>query len=147
MKQFFFYSISVLILDQATKLAVLHHLSVGQTFPLLPGVIHLTYIKNPGAAFGILPQQRLFFILVALVIIGLIIFYARHATHNCLLRIALALQLAGATGNLIDRLLHAGVIDFIDLQIWPVFNVADAAIVLGVGLLILDLLRGRNVKA
>lgn len=140
MKRFFLSGAAVLVIDQTTKLVVKELMEVGQTIPVLPGIVQLTFIINPGASFGILPHQRPIIIAVTLVVVVLLVLYARRVLDNRLLQLALAMQLGGALGNLIDRLVHKGVIDFIDLMFWPVFNVADTAIVAGVGLLLLDML-------
>lgn len=132
----------VLLLDQGIKYLVQTQMAVGQSIPVWPQVFHLTYVENPGAAFGLLANQTTFFIVITcLVIIGIIVFYHRLAHSSRWLRLGLALQLGGAVGNLIDRLRFGFVIDFFDFRIWPVFNIADMAIVTGVALLCLELLR------
>jgi signal peptidase II len=118
---------------------------------------HFRYVENPGAAWGLfgnLPDsvRRPFFHLVSLVALGFILsMYVRLTPEQRGLRWALALVTGGALGNFVDRLLRGYVIDFIDWHWrnqpglrWPTFNVADAAICVGVGLLLLDSLRGRQ---
>ncbi|MTI95011.1 MAG: signal peptidase II [Firmicutes bacterium] len=149
MKKFFSLALLVIVIDQVSKYLVTASLNVGQTVPIIPDIFHITYIRNPGAAFGILPNQRLFFILVTLAVITVLIVYARQMKHHALLQIAFGLQLGGAAGNLIDRLFHGPVVDFLDFRFWPVFNIADSAIVIGVGLFALDLFvdwRGERSK-
>src|SRR5690554_135295 len=120
---------------------VLTLMELRQTVPILQDIFHFTYRRNAGAAFGILAGQRLFFILVALAVIVIILLYARQVKENALLQIAFALQLGGALGNLYDRLIYGEVVDFLDFKIWPfVFNIADAALVVGVALFALDVL-------
>ncbi|MDK2925203.1 MAG: signal peptidase [Bacillota bacterium] len=133
----------VLLLDQITKLAVRRYLLPGESLPVLPGIFHLSYVQNPGAAFGILKYQTGFFIAITALVVAAIIFYAPRVDPG-LLRVALALELGGALGNLIDRLRFGYVVDFLDFRIWPVFNVADMAIVIGVGLLFVHFLRAEG---
>jgi signal peptidase II len=130
----------VLLLDQITKLAVRRCLLPGESFPIIRGIFHLSYVQNPGAAFGILKYQTGLFIGITALVVAAIIFYAPRVDQG-LLSLALSLELGGALGNLIDRLRFGYVVDFLDFRIWPVFNVADMAIVIGVGLIFLYLLR------
>lgn len=134
----------VLALDILTKWLVQTRMALGESIPLIPGVFHLTYVLNPGAAFGILQDRRLFFIAVALLTVGAIVFFATRMQprdRRGFLPLALGLLLGGAMGNLIDRIRFGQVIDFFDFRVWPVFNVADSAITVGVGLLIFYLYR------
>ncbi len=139
MRKTYLVAMAVVLLDQASKLIVDNWMTLGQSVPLISGVLHITYIKNPGAAFGILPGQQWFLIVVSFLVIAAMLFYAHRTSRDFLVQLALALMVGGASGNLVDRLLHGGVRDFIDFQVWPVFNVADSALVVGVGLLLLDL--------
>jgi len=140
-KRFYIFCLVVVLLDRASKFMVLTLMELGQTVPILQDIFHFTYVRNAGAAFGILAGQRLFFILVALAVIVIILLYARQVKENALLQIAFALQLGGALGNLYDRLIYGEVVDFLDFKIWPfVFNIADAALVVGVALFALDVL-------
>jgi len=114
----------------------------GQTISIIPDLFHLTYVLNPGAAFGIFAGKTTFFIMVTLVVVGLVLyFYKQIPKEKWLLKLGLALQVGGALGNLIDRVRTGMVIDFFDFRVWPVFNMADIAIVLGVGILIIEILR------
>lgn len=124
----------VFSLDRVTKILVRTHVPSGTSIQVIPGLLRITSIHNAGAAFGLLQHQTLFFIAVTIIVIGLIITYGRRAARGQpLLAVALGLQLGGALGNLYDRLLHGTVIDFINFyRVWPfIFNVADAAIVVG----------------
>jgi signal peptidase II len=125
----------VLVLDQVTKALAVAYLRPGASLPLT-GWLQLTYVENRGAAFGLLQDQTALFILVGLIVVGGLIASYRHLpTVSPLLNLGLGLQLGGALGNLIDRVRQGYVVDFVDLSWWPVFNVADAAIVVGVGVL------------
>ncbi|QIA26864.1 signal peptidase II [Thermaerobacter sp. PB12/4term] len=140
----------VLAADQATKAWVLARIAPWGTVPVLPGVVQWTYVQNRGAAFGLLQNQTLFFIVVAVVVIAAILYWLPRLPGRAgSARLALGLQLGGAVGNLIDRLRWGYVVDFVDLEFWPlhrwpVFNVADAAIVTGTALLVLWLLADRD---
>lgn len=133
----------VLLLDQVTKLLVKSWLPEGASVPLFPGILYLTHVRNYGAAFGVLNNRTGLFIWVTVVAMVVIIFaYRRLSVGNrSALRWALAMQFGGALGNLLDRLRAGYVTDFLDLRVWPVFNLADVAIVAGVILLGWELLR------
>lgn len=129
--------------DQATKSIVKATMQLGEVIPVIPPVLDLHYITNRGVAFGLFQRFGDVFIPIALVIMAIIVAYYRSLRQRRLwLRTALALQLGGALGNLIDRLRYGAVVDFVEFHIdainfhWPVFNVADSAIVVGVGILL-----------
>ena len=135
--------ISVLIFDQLSKYFVSKGISLGQSIPVVKNVFHITYILNTGAAFGIFKDKAIIFIIAAIIAIVFILISWRYKA-NRQTEIALALILSGAIGNLIDRIRLGAVIDFLDFRIWPVFNIADSAITVGVILLGLGLLRPRK---
>lgn len=119
-------------LDQLTKALAVAYLEPVGSVPLV-GFVRLTYVENRGAAFGVLQNQTLFFIVVGVVVVaGLLASYRYLHTVPPLLNACLGLQLGGALGNLVDRIRQGYVVDFFDLTWWPVFNVADSAIVVGV---------------
>ena len=143
--------LSVLALDLATKIAIDANLSYADRIPVIPGFFYITHVRNTGAAFGLFsdaPQlyRMTFFISISLVAVGIIIsFYRKLSPGDRLAALALALILGGAIGNLIDRIFRQEVIDFLHFRLWrgyswPDFNVADSAIVVGVGILVLELL-------
>ena len=114
----------------------------GESIPVLQPLFYLTYIMNPGAAFGILPNQKALFITTGLLLaIGALAGYRKLPPGNNPLKIGLGLVLGGALGNLADRLRFGRVVDFLDFRVWPVFNLADSAIVIGVCLLAWALLK------
>lgn len=127
--------------DQATKWLIVQWLrEPGVSVPVLWPVFSLTYVTNTGAAFGLFANQNLLFIFIAVAVIAVILFFYRYLlADHLLLRVSLALQLGGALGNLLDRLRLGYVVDFLDFRVWPVFNVADSAITIGVLLLIYNL--------
>lgn len=133
--------IGILALDIATKYWAFHYLQPVGSIPVIENIFHLTYVENPGAAFGIFQDQRWVFIVATVLTLGFILWYLRNMDPDIkLLRWGLALIVAGAIGNLIDRILLGYVIDFLDFRVWPVFNVADISIVTGTGLTILVIL-------
>lgn len=132
--------LAVIAADYLSKLAVLNYLApVGQV-RLIDGIFHLTYVENRGAAFGMLAQQRwVFMILSVAAIIGLIVYLWRARPESRLLRLSLALIAGGGIGNMIDRTFYGFVVDFIDVAfVWDyVFNVADCAVCIGCGFMVL----------
>ena len=123
--------------DQLTKWLIAGAFAPGHSQSLLGPVLHLTYVQNTGAAFGLLRGAHMLFIVCSLLVIGWIVRELRlRPSMEGRLLWGCALILGGATGNLIDRVRLGYVVDFIDLRVWPVFNVGDSAITIGVGLLI-----------
>ena len=137
--------ILVFIIDQLVKHLVVSTMHLGQSFPVLKGIFHITYVLNPGAAFGMLEHQRWFFIVVALaaVLLG-VVFYRKLQQESILMRSGAGLLLGGAVGNLADRIQSGLVVDFLDFRVWPVFNIADIAICAGAGIWIYDIWQRRN---
>lgn len=138
----FVLPLAVVILDQFSKYIVVENMALGESIPIIEEAFHLTYILNPGAAFGMFAHNRLFFIAIAVVVIGIIIWARREILASPWeIKAGCGLFLGGAIGNLIDRARQGLVIDFFDFRIWPVFNIADIAICIGVGLIIWNLLK------
>lgn len=143
---YLFLAAAVLILDQATKLIVQGQMSPFQNIPLIPDYLALHYTMNYGAAFSMLWSQRWLLILITLAVFAVV--WAKRkllAQYPQRSRIGMAVALGGALGNLTDRIRLGYVVDFIYLHFrsvfgWPVFNVADMAIVAGVGLIIWGIL-------
>ncbi len=138
-------AILVILADQATKMLVAKRMVLGQSLSVVGDFFHLTYIQNPGGAFGTLLGSSWFYLISSLVAIFLIVFYFRRLSANRVWsRIALALILGGAMGNLVDRLRRGAVTDFLDFGVgdlrWPVFNLADAAVTVGIVLLLATVL-------
>lgn len=139
-----------LTLDQLTKLWIVRNLTFADRIPVIEGFFSITHVRNPGAAFSLFatspePFRRIFFVVVTLVAIALVFsFFRRLAPGERLSALALGLVLGGAVGNLVDRLVYGEVIDFLHFRLlggysWPDFNLADTFIVVGVGLLVLEL--------
>ncbi len=129
----------IFVADQGSKYLVLRDLAYGETWnPItsLKRLVSLTLVTNTGGAFGLLPDLGTLFAVVAIIVVIAILLYERHIpTDEPWLRLALGMQLGGAAGNLVDRLHYGHVIDFIDFKIWPIFNLADSAVVVGVSIL------------
>lgn len=143
----FFIALTILFLDQVTKLFISKNLSLNQSIPIIKGIFHLTLIHNRGAAFGILKNQIPLFIFTAVSAIILIFLNLKNRDKkHPLYNISLTLILAGAMGNLIDRIFLGYVIDFLDFRIWPVFNVADSVITVGVILLGYSILKKNRIE-
>lgn len=131
----------IILFDQLIKYLVSNNMFLGQSIPIIPQIFHLTYILNPGAAFGILENQRYLFIIIAtILIIAVIYFYKKIIQLSKFFQIGIALLFSGAIGNMIDRITIGKVIDYMDFRIWPVFNLADIAIVFGCIIIAFNLL-------
>ena len=144
----FFIVIFILVLDQLTKFVISKNLSLYQSIPLIRGFFHISLVHNKGAAFGILKNQLPLFIFTSLLAVALIYFdlIKNKQKKPLIYEVALGLILAGALGNLIDRVFFGYVIDFLDFRIWPVFNVADSAITIGAVLLAYQMLFRKTEK-
>ena len=144
---------AVLVLDQVTKALVAGRLVLGVPVPVLGDFVRLTLVHNRGAAFGLFPGSRVPFIIVSILAIAVVLYlFARDAYRSAPARVLLGSILGGALGNLIDRARLGYVIDFIEVGVgslrWPVFNVADSAVTLGVIILAWNLARqGRHASA
>ncbi len=136
----------ILFLDQYSKTLVCSKLTIGESIPIIRDILHLTYVKNTGAAFGLFKDNNIIFILISLVavlfILSLIVksISKGEISSKLLFNSGLILILSGAIGNLIDRVKFGYVIDFIDVRIWPVFNIADSSITIGTALLLVSFL-------
>lgn len=123
--------------DQISKGAAESYLQAGDGIVLIPNVFHLTLVHNTGAAFGIFKEKAALFVFISLAAIFLVIALGlRYRGRSPIVMWGLSLILGGASGNLVDRLRFGCVIDFIDLRVWPVFNLADSAITAGAFLLL-----------
>lgn len=144
---FYLGALLITAADQFFKYLVNKNLPPGQSMPLIGNIIKLTYVKNTGAAFSLFVGFSPYLAIVGMaVILAAIYFHFRIPAKNYLAQIALAFILGGSLGNLIDRLFRAYVIDYLDITIWPVFNLADVMINLGVVLLIYNLFKKEGGK-
>jgi len=145
----------IIALDQATKLYVDANFRLHESMPVIRGFFNLTYVRNKGAAFGILADNAVripFFITVSIVaMLGILWYINRIRNDQKLAVFSLSLVFSGAFGNLIDRVRLGEVIDFLDVfwqrYHWPAFNVADSAITVGVTLLLIDMWREDRKKS
>ena len=131
-------SFTVAVIDQITKHLVRSHFVVGDRITVIPGFFNLTYVRNTGAAWGILSGLNHWLIVLSVVMLALLVVFRRSfLTDSLIHRIAAGLMIAGIVGNLVDRFRLGYVVDFLDFHpgfTFPSFNVADAAICVGVGL-------------
>lgn len=139
-------ALAVVLTDFVSKRLVLAFLDRNEPFYIIDGILRFSYVENRGAAFGMLDEQRWLFMLVSTVAILAMIFYlCKYRPQGLLERISLSLIIGGGIGNMIDRVAYGFVVDFIDFCAFPtlwmwVFNIADAAVCVGAGLMILYLL-------
>ena len=146
-------SLAVFVSDQATKHVVEVQIPLHSKIPVIRGWFDLTHTKNAGAAFGMFsdspgPLKTVLLIAVSAGLLGLVVFLLiRHRPLRWELGVGLSLLLGGALGNLLDRIRFGQVVDFLDVHFrqhhWPAFNLADSAITIGAGLLILDAFRSK----
>ncbi len=133
----FFTALAVFSLDRFTKIAALKVLQAGQSVEVIPGFLRITLVLNDGAAFGLFKGKSYIFALISLaVIIAITAYLVRGGALRKPISIGSGLILGGALGNLADRMVFGRVVDFIDLGIWPVFNIADSCITIGAAILI-----------
>ena len=138
--------LGLLIADQAVKHLVRTTMVQGQSIPIIENIFHITYIENPGAAFGILANQRMLFLILTAVIVGVMIYlYCSLSNKKSLTAISLGIVVSGAIGNFIDRFMQGTVTDFLDFRIWPIFNIADIAICVGLALICYFIIKGEDI--
>ncbi|GIP41963.1 lipoprotein signal peptidase [Paenibacillus sp. J45TS6] len=150
---YYVIALIIFLVDQGSKWLVKTNMDLGQEISVIGDFFYITSHRNRGAAFGILQDQRWFFIVVTIIVVIALVWYIQKikSQPDKLLPLALSLVLAGAIGNFLDRLLMGEVVDFFKFNFgsytFPIFNVADSAIVVGVALIILDtLLESRREK-
>lgn len=142
-----FLGIIVLMLglDQVSKWLVRDAMDLGQSIPIISSLMSLTYIENRGAAFGIMAGGRVLFIALTFLLLAFLLWYRHQNKHqSLLLEISTGLIIAGALGNLIDRIVKGSVTDFIDFHFFPIFNVADIAVTCGVFLMAVFIFKDEN---
>lgn len=140
---YYLTALIIIALDQATKYWTVQSIPYREVVEWIPGFISFTHHRNSGAAWSILEGQMLFFYIVTIIIVGVIIYYLHlYGRKDRLFGVALSLILGGAIGNFIDRLLFQYVVDMVRLEFvnFPIFNVADMALTVGVGLMIVYLI-------
>ncbi len=150
MRPILFYVITLMIFaaDQVSKWAVITSLPLGASRPVIGSVLSLTHTHNTGGAFSLFQARNGIFIVVACIaIVALLLAYHRYHKASLGVSAALALALGGAIGNVTDRVRFGYVIDFFDIHVWPIFNIADSAISVGIIILAIGLLRARPEDA
>lgn len=140
---YYLIALLVIALDQLTKWLVATKMKIGESVTIIPNVLYITSHRNRGAAWGILQGQFwLFYLITIVVVIGLVVYIQRLPHEERLFGVALGLMLGGAIGNFIDRLIRKEVVDFIHTYIgtynFPIFNIADSALCIGVALVFLQ---------
>ncbi len=149
MKKYFLLFVFIVAVDQITKFLVCHNMTLYQSIPIIDGFFNLTFVLNPGAAFGLLSglddtYRQTFFIVVTIIAIAAVGFLA-FKERDCKIKLfSYVLIISGAFGNLIDRVFVGRVVDFLDFYIgdyhWPAFNIADSCISIGIFLIVIDII-------
>jgi len=134
--------VAVLIADQWVKARIAAALPVGASVPLIPGLVSLTHVANRGVAFGLLADVAPLLPVLAVLTLVLLLAYNRGRQFSSPAVAGVACMAGGAIGNLVDRVRLGHVVDYLDVHFWPVFNLADVAIVIGAGLLLVAFARG-----
>lgn len=134
--QVWYIALVIIALDQGSKWLIQQGMTLHESIPVIPGFFHITYILNRGAAFGILENQRWLFLIMAILLFVLYAVFRKKLPEHQAVQAGAGMLLGGAFGNALDRFLHGAVVDFFDFRIWPVFNIADIGIVVGVCLLL-----------
>jgi signal peptidase II len=142
---------SIVFLDRITKIFFSDVLRVGESLPVIRNVLHMTLVHNTGIAFGLFKNHGVIFVFIPIIAIVLLIYniYYYKSNDEKLSRVyivAFSMILAGALGNLIDRIVYGYVIDFIDFRFWPVFNIADSAITIGAVIVALTCIPKADVR-
>ncbi|AAP10814.1 Lipoprotein signal peptidase [Bacillus cereus ATCC 14579] len=149
---YYVIALFVIAIDQISKWLIVKNMELGTSIPIIDNVLYITSHRNRGAAWGILENKMWFFYIITVVFVVFIVFYMKkYAKTDRLLGISLGLILGGAIGNFIDRVFRQEVVDFIHVYIfsynYPVFNIADSALCIGVVLIIIQtLLEGKKAK-
>lgn len=142
---FYLIALFIIAIDQFTKYLIVKNMELGESIPIIQNFFYITSHRNRGAAWGILQDQMwLFYIITVIVVIIVIYYLEKHAKGKILLQLSLAFILGGAIGNFIDRLFRKEVVDFLDTYIFsydfPIFNIADSALTIGVGFMFIQLI-------
>ncbi|EEK77580.1 Lipoprotein signal peptidase [Bacillus cereus R309803] len=149
---YYVIALFVIAIDQISKWLIVKNMELGTSIPIIDNVLYITSHRNRGAAWGILENKMWFFYIITVVFVVFIVFYMKkYAKTDKLLGISLGLILGGAIGNFIDRVFRQEVVDFIHVYIfsynYPVFNIADSALCIGVVLIIIQtVLEGKKTK-
>ena len=143
---FLLIALTAVAVDQLSKAYIASHMQPGDSLTIIPGILHITYVRNPGAAFGIFAYRTEFFITTAILflfVVLVLLFYLPTVTK---VTIPMSILTGGVLGNMIDRLRTRYVVDFIDFRIWPVLNIADIFIFIGAVFIFIYLFTKGGVK-
>ncbi|MFC0188969.1 signal peptidase II [Fictibacillus aquaticus] len=148
---YYLLALAVFVIDHLTKWWIVKSMQLGESIPVIQNFFYITSHRNRGAAFGILQNQRWFFIIITTVVVAAVIYFIAKKEGDKLFKTSLGLILGGALGNFADRLFRGEVVDFLDFYIgsydFPIFNIADSALVVGVGLVFIhSMLEGKKEK-
>ncbi len=152
MIRYYLFALLVIIIDQVSKLIVISKMEVHESIPIIDSFFYITSHRNRGAAWGILQDQMIFFYIITLIVVVVLVYYLQqYGKKQKTLALGLSLILGGALGNFIDRFFRKEVVDFLDFKLftydYPIFNIADSALVIGVAIVIIyTLLEDRKVK-
>lgn len=127
-----YIGILIIIIDQITKYIAKSNLELNQSIPIINDLFHITLTTNTGAGFGLLRENNSLILFITIIILGFILFYYDKFPKKGKEQISIVLIVSGALSNLFDRIFLGHIIDFIDFKIWPIFNIADVSITLGV---------------
>ncbi len=140
--------IAIIFFDQLTKYLINLFLAQGQSILLIPHFFYLTHIRNSGVSFGLLKDKIpfVFYLGMSLLAIGMLALFLHREQGNRNQRIATGLIAGGILGNLIDRVRFGAVVDFLDFRVWPIFNLADSAITIGIIILLIWEIKKKNAS-
>jgi len=143
---FIFVTLTAVAVDQLSKAYIARYMQPGDSLAIIPGIFHITYVRNPGAAFGIFAHHTEFFITTAILFLFVVLGLLFYLPTNPKVTIPMSILTGGVLGNMIDRLRTRYVVDFIDFRIWPVLNVADIFIFIGAVFIFIYLFTKGGVK-
>ena len=143
---FLFITLTAVAVDQLPKAYIARYMEPGDSLVIIPGIFHITYVRNPGAAFGIFAYRTEFFITTAILFLFVVLVLLFYLPTNPKVTIPMSILTGGVLGNMIDRLRTRYVVDFIDFRIWPVLNIADIFIFIGAVFIFIYLFTKGGVK-
>jgi signal peptidase II len=143
---FLLIALTAVAVDQLSKAYIASHMQPGDSLTIIPGILHITYVRNPGAAFGIFAYRTEFFITTAILFLFVVLVLLFYLPTDPKVTIPMSILTGGVLGNMIDRLRTRYVVDFIDFRIWPVLNIADIFIFIGAVFIFIYLFTKGGVK-
>ena len=127
-----YLGVLIIIIDQLTKYIAKSNLELHQSIPIIKDFFHITLTTNTGAGFGLLKDNNILISFITIIILGFIVFYYDTLPKKGNAHLSIVMIVSGALSNLIDRIFLGNIIDFIDFRIWPIFNIADSCITIGI---------------